>query len=401
MAARPLALVVCALSASGCLFVGEINSRPAVVLEVGQPSTELGVPLKVGAYLRDDQGVASLELRLRNAQGVVTDPCVMQIAQERVDAMTMLVTLVVWRPDTYTLQAIATDTLGASGSSASLQFAVSDARPRFPTGGAVPHAARAVDACQTAYVASGPIPIVLTNAAADPDASAPVMPSAVDCGSLARPITYHWKLSEQPTGRGYLSSPTSDGSCPALPDGQVTEIDGGTLVCLYPDPALPSSKAKRYTIAVSADDELVRVEGGDADVFVIGESPACLDGAYPKVGAYVVPVDDTTEFQAIGVDDVTTSSALAYRWSLRRAGEADYAVIVDHAFGADGGGRLVFDPKQYSLTVGDVVSLRAEVTQPDAAAPMCEPNDDSCSVSSCAANGDTCPRRAVWTLEVR
>ncbi len=400
--ALALALVACVLSASGCLFVGEINSRPVVQLQVDQPSTELGVPLKVRAYLDDDQGVASLEVQLRNGQGVVvTNPCVMHLAQQRLDGGVVLITLALWRADTYTLKAVATDALGASGSSASLQFSVIDTPPRFPVDGALPHAARAVDACQTAYVASGPIPIVLANSAADPDASAPVMPSTVDCGPLARPIKYHWKISDQPSGRGYLSRPSSDGVCPAIPDAQVTELDGGTLVCLYPDAALPSSKASPYTIAVSADDDLVRVPGGDAIVFVIGESPACLDGAYPEVGAYVVPVDFATDFRALGVDDVTTSSALIYRWSLRRAGEADYTVIVDHAFGADGGGRLAFDPTLYSLSVGDEVSLRAEVTQPDAPAPMCAPNDDLCTVSSCAATGDTCPRRAVWTLEVR
>jgi hypothetical protein len=135
---------------------------------------------------------------------------------------------------------------------------------------------------------------------------------------------------------------------------------------------------------------------------VINDAPACLDGTYPTAGSYVLDRDLPTVFQAIGVDGVTPGGQLGYVWTMRRAGETAYTTVAPTAFGADGGGRFSLDPSIYGFAVGEHVSLRVDVIDPQPGGDACEPTDDRCDVESCAATvGASCPRRATWALEFR
>ena len=381
----------------GCLFVGDINQRPAVSFYETHATGALGTAISLTAYLSDDQRGAALSLTLRDGDGaLVTLPsCTARLTQQPVSDSETYITIVLWKPGTYTLSALPTDAFGAHGSTASLQVTVTDSSPAFQSQ-AGPRASDPVQSCGANYIASNPIRIVLDSPAVNPDASAE-QPDA-KCGSLAKPITYHWRIESQPTMHGSLTA-LVNGTCAA--GAQVTELDAGLGVCLVPDPAIGAIGASSYVVSVIATDGVKGTEKASLQLPVIGESPACLNGVYPGAGTYVLATSETSIFQAIGVDDVDAAGALLYRWTLKRPSDAGYTIIVDYALGSDGGGRLSFDPSLYQLAVGDTVSLQVEVEQPDSDGSTCATGDDPCQVQSCAASASTCPRRATWTLEMR
>jgi hypothetical protein len=102
------------------------------------------------------------------------------------------------------------------------------------------------------------------------------------------------------------------------------------------------------------------------------------------------------------VDDVAAASTLSFTWSLEHASDSSYTPLSPGALASDGGGRLVFDPSALGLSVGDDVSLRVEVEDPANPPADCDPTDDACMISTCAAApSTTCPRRVTWSLEIR
>jgi hypothetical protein len=185
---------------------------------------------------------------------------------------------------------------------------VADAPPRFAVGSTPLRPAQAADACGASHSAGRPILVVLDQAPVDPEAAATAAPDG--CASIAPGVRYHWSLPAQPTGVGRLGRPVLDG-CPAVSVEPGLALEGGSAVCLYPDATVGTGAPSSYTVALAIDDG--RDDASDETTLVqpvIGDAPACRDGAYPPPGATVLPRDGATTFNALGVDDVAASGTL-------------------------------------------------------------------------------------------
>jgi hypothetical protein len=241
------------------------------------------------------------------------------------------------------------------------------------------------------------IPIALNGEVRDPEGDERSL-----CGAIAPPLVHRFKILSQPTLDGSLGLPVKGGCLaePATP--RVTElVTSGTMVCLYPDKSYKGSTAGSYTVQLAVDDDHTTVTTEPLLLTVLDDAPACLDGTYPTVGSYVLARDLPALFQAVGVDGVQAAPAIRYEWSMRRAGESAYSVVTPSTSGNDGGARFVLDPSVYGFAVGERISLRVEVLDPNGG-PACEATDDRCDVASCAVQpAKTCARRATWDLELR
>ena len=394
-------LLVLLAALPGCLFVGDVNERPSLGLSALSVTTTLGQPLELVGSVLDDQRGVTLLTQVRGGDGqIVHDPCVQlsQLGDRSAEAPSLV--LQVWRAGTYTVEATPVDTYGAPGSSATVQVTYANAPPAFASPTTPLREAAAPASCGAFYTAGVPIPITLDAPAHDPEADAPLPPAG--CDALPPPLSYHFALVAQPDGAGATLGPASaQGVCPAVRPATKTELAGDALVvCLYPDPALPSGAPSSYLVAVDVSDGTNTVPSTTLMIPVIGDAPACLDGVYPAAGHYVLARTEPQVFQALGADDVTDAIALTYEWSILRGGEITRTVVSPPTSGADGGGRLALDPAVYGFAVGEQVELRVEIS--DGVAASCDPALSTCEAASCAAGpGASCARAATWTLEYR
>jgi hypothetical protein len=402
---RPLTLALCVpLALAGCLFVGDVNERPSVSVQALIQSTTLGMPIELSVKVTDDQDQTRLAMVVRDQAGnVVDDPCVAAVASSSATGNALTTYLVtIWRAGTYTVEATPTDRYGATGSSATVQLEVSDAPPSFDQQTNQLRPGTPATACSALYPTGRPIPITLQQGVDDPEQHwTPPPPSCTDL--QPPPLVYTWHILSRPTGSAATLGRAVGGSCPDAPfDGATDLVDPADIVCLYPDPNLPTGTPSMYTVALDVSDGTTTKRSDSLAVPVIGDAPACLDGTYPAAGSYVVDRMQPMVFQAVGVDDVSAASTLTFTWSLERASENSYTALGAPLSAGDGGDRLVFDPVALGLAVGDQLHLRVDIDDPAEPGPNCDPVDDLCEAASCAAGSSTtCPRRATWALEIR
>ncbi|MEO6951988.1 MAG: hypothetical protein ABI321_09260 [Polyangia bacterium] len=401
-----VALLALVIGLGGCLFVGGINREPTASIHATDLTvTGVGVPVHLVVEVSDDQPDARAVVTVFDDQCEPHHGC-RDASRQPLPGSPSCVeatltptgggySVVFYRAGVYVVQASPVDRYGAIGSPASLTITIVDEPPVLGDG---LHAGSAATACGASYTASRPVPIVLAEDAVDPEATTV---GAASCSAVAPTLAHHWSITSQPTGAGRLGRATTTGACPAVAVDPAIELDTDiTVVCLYPDPTVSSVTSSTYGIELAIDDGvLANTIVTDTMVSVLGDSPACLGGVYPGPGSYVVSGEDPTVFQVVGADDVTSAGDLDFTWSLERNGV--WEVVLDATRGIDGGARLSLDPTTYGFAVGEHVTLRVDVTEPDAT-PSCDVADDSCLVASCvAAPQTTCASRATWSLEVR
>ncbi len=387
--------------ASGCLFVGDLNERPRAQLVASASSTTLGHPIHLRTTVMDDQRQPDLEIALRDADGRILDDACTAFAAKGDGPDGPAVDVTFWQPGTYTVEGTPVDTYGARGSAATFMLEVTDSPPAFskPT---LRISDQVTTACTGLYPATRPIRITYDGTVEDAEQT--WTPPPAGCPNRApRPLALTWRFVGRPTAGGILG-PAPGGSCPEVPSQGADPLEGDTTlttICLYPDPALPTGHGSPYELDLEVDDGRRQAMTDPLLVDVVGDAPACLDGVYPQAGDYVLPRDQATSFQAVGIDDVSPPSGLTYAWSLERPAQSAFVSLGPPVAADEGGARLVFDPVALGLGVGDDVRLRVEVIDPGGAAPACAVEDDTCTALSCAAAGASCPRRATWGIEIR
>jgi hypothetical protein len=387
------ALLVLLATLSGCLFVGDVNQRPSVEVGVDDEGPYVGQSVTLLATAHDDQSGVTTALTVTGKDGAPVDACAVQQAIAPGGWQ-----LRFWKAGPYTVTVTPTDREGAEGSSASTTLTVFEPQPTLPDASLSEGTAATECASWTATAA---IPIKLPDPAIDPATS---VPFPAHCGfPTTSTLTYAWSLVSQPTSAGTLGLATvTNGAskCPATPISSGLTVDGGTTICLYPDPSVPVATPSTYGISVTVSTDVGTLPPVSIMVPVLGDAPACLDGSYPSAGSYVVPSDEATVFEVVGEDDVSPAGTLVYTWTVTRA-DGTSTVVQPATDGDDDGARLSLDPTVLGVSVGETLQLRAEVVEPGGIAPSCADSDDTCAVASCVATSSACPTRATWTLEYR
>jgi hypothetical protein len=419
-------LALAALTLSGCLYVGEVNSAPHASLVIDDPPATLikGAPLQLHGSMSDPEDGTHLswEWKVAATDGAALDPTCdfIKIEPGAISAGQPTATFTFFRTGGFAISFTAYDHLHARSQIETVMVTVADAPPVFGLSTNQLSARIARDPSCNTYVAGQPIPLVLDGrmmgsgsavTVSDDDAQ-PNVPIGCDLTRYEETITYRWKIVGLPADSHAVigpkpsqdaAHPSGDAGCPTTPPAGLTaeyvpgEMDFPGAACFYPDVG-GATIPRMYQIALFVSDGNTEIRTDVYEAPVRADLPPCLTGASPTPGAYVIDRAELQHFLVTGVaDDLDPfpSPQLGFVWSIWRERDPTWRAVPSWSLPS-----FDLDPSQFS--VGEKLRVRVEPLDRTQQRAGCSADADTCTVDSCLVPpGQTCQQWATWDLELR